>query len=57
VKTLINDTNIKYEATTRYQFEILLFSWKSHTKHVGEPQFAHRWCIRWRCQTGTKSTN
>jgi len=39
----------KYEATTRYQFVILLFSWKSHTKHVGEshevrkPQFAHRW--------------
>jgi len=36
VKTLINETNIKDEATSRYQFEVLLFSWKSHTKHVGE---------------------
>jgi len=36
-------TNLKYEATTRYYFEILLFSWKSHTKHVGKPQFAHYW--------------
>ena len=24
-------------------FEILLFSWKSHTKHVGERQFAYHW--------------
>jgi len=23
---LINETNIKYEATTRYQFEIVLFN-------------------------------
>jgi len=48
---LINETNIKYEATTRYQFEILLFSYKSHTKYVGErhaareSQFAHHWSI------------
>jgi len=26
VNTLINETNIEYEATTRYQFEILLFT-------------------------------
>jgi len=26
-----------------YQFEILLFSLKSHTKYVREPQFAHHW--------------
>jgi len=45
VNTLINETNIKYEATTRYQFEMLLFSWKSHTKYVGEPQFAHHCSI------------
>jgi len=32
---LINETNIKYEATTLYQFAILLVSWKSHTKRVG----------------------
>jgi len=30
-------------ATTRYQFEILLFSYKRRTKHIGEPEFAHRW--------------
>jgi len=24
-------------------FEILLLSKKSHTKHVGKPQFAHHW--------------
>jgi len=21
-------------------------SWKSHTKHIGEPQFAHHWHMR-----------
>jgi len=31
----------RYETTTRCYFEILLFSWKSHTKHVGEPHFSH----------------
>jgi len=43
VNTLIDKTNFKFEATTLYQYEILLFIWKSHTKYVGEPQFAHHW--------------
>jgi len=39
--------NINYEVITRYQFEMLLFSWKSHTKHVSEPQspFSHHCSI------------
>jgi len=48
VNTLINETNIQYEAATHHQLEILLFNWKkSHTKHVSElheareSQFAH----------------
>jgi len=41
VKTLINETNVKYDVTTLCQFEILLFISKSHTKYVGNPQFAH----------------
>jgi len=40
---------MKYEGTTLYQFETLLFSWKSHTKHVGEPQFAHH-CNKTFCE-------
>jgi len=42
---LKNETKIKYETTTRYQIEILQFSYKSHTNHVGESQFLHHWCI------------
>jgi len=41
----MNETKIKYEATTRYQFGIFLFSSKSHKKSVGESQFAHHWPI------------
>jgi len=41
---LINETNIKHGATTRDDLEILLFSQRSHSEHVGEPQFTHN-CI------------
>jgi len=34
---LINKTNVKYEAITLHQFEVLLIIQKSHTKYVGDP--------------------
>jgi len=40
---LINETNVKYEATTLCQLKILLFIWKSNTKYVDDQQFAHHW--------------
>jgi len=42
--------NIRRQLAINYRY-ILLFSWKNHTKHVGERhascklQFAHHWCI------------
>jgi len=41
---LIDETNVKYEETTRYQPHILLFIYRKATQNfVGSPQFAHYW--------------
>jgi len=54
VNTLINETSVKFEATTLYQFEMLLFIKKSHTKYVDDSQFAHH-CFEPTCFTAVSS--
>ena len=51
---MINETYVKYEATTLYQFEILLFLQKGHINYVSDPQFAHH-CFEPTCLTASNS--